>query len=301
MRALVLLSIVGCAHHTRPPEPSASALYRDLERHVTVSAATGWSVDRMEIDALLEGALDSVCRTEPLARRALRTWIDGELVRLGAPVETAYRARGRKLSKVSALLAMTRISKLLARAEDVAHECPFWVEIDEPFRGRQISDGRWQLSFGGGGKAVAVQQGDRSDFNAGGAGRLLFGRVFDDDSAVYAGIELGGSAGFPRDEAGERSQLVIGADIVAPLVYRHTLTNVYFELEAGWLGHVEETDWNNFDHGVHLGIAFGGRALRTRFVFPGAALGISYERTFLERDDVHMIKVGARVAFDLDL
>jgi hypothetical protein len=266
-----------------------------------VSATTGWGVDRVEIENVLKSSLDSVCRVEPLARRMLREWLDGELMRLGAPVEVAYNERGRKLSKVEDLLVMTRVSKLLRRAEEVANECPFWLEADEPFRGRQISDGRWQISFGGGGKGIFVRQGDREDINAGGAGRLLLGRTFAGGNALYTGIEIGGSAAFPRDETGERTALVIAADFVAPLVYRRTLTNAYFEFEGGWLGRTTETDWGEFDHGVHVGLAFGARALRTRFLFPGAALGISYERTFLDGDDIRVIKVGARVAFDLDL
>jgi len=300
-RAALVLSLVACSHRPRPKDPSASALFRDLERQVTVNATTGWNVDRIEIENILKGALDSVCRVDPLARRMLRDWIDGELQRLGAPVEVAYNERGRKLSAVEELLVMTRISMLLARAEEVANDCPFWLEPEEPFHGRQISDGRWQISFGGGGKGIAVRQGDREDFNVGGAGRLLLGRTFTGGGALYAGIEIGASAAFPKDEMGERTQLVIGADFVAPLVYRRTLTNAYFELEGGWLGQSTETDWGELDHGMHVGFAFGARALRTRFVFPGAALGISYERTFLDGDDLQTIKVGARVALDLDL
>ncbi len=301
MRTLIALALVGCAHAQLPADPSAAALYRDLEREITVSATTGWSVDRIEIESLLKSALDSVCRTDPLARRMLRQWIDGELSRLGAPVEAAYVERGGKLENVEDLLLMTRISKLLARAEEVANECPFWIEPDEPFRGRQISDGRWQISFGGGGKAIAVRQGDREDINAGGAGRLLFGRTLAGGDALFMGFEAGASAGFPRDETGERTALVVGLDLVAPVVYRRTLTNAYFEFEAGWLGHSTERDWGDLDHGVHVGFAIGARALRTRFVFPGAALGISYERLFIDGDDIRTIKVGARVALDLDL
>ena len=301
MRVLVFLLLAACSQMPRPTEPSSAALFRDLERQVTIGAATGWGVDRIEIESILKGTLDSVCRVDPLARRQLRQWIDGELQRLGAPVETAYHERGKKLSNVEDLLVMTRISKLLARAEEVANECPFWVEIEEPFTGRQISDGRWQVSFGGGGKGIIVRQGDRQDINAGGAGRLLFGRTLRNGDALYAGIEIGGSAAFPKDESGERSSLVIGADIVAPLIYRRTITNAYLEFEGGWLGHSTEADWGDFDHGVHVGFALGARALRTRFVFPGVALGISYERIFLDGDDVRTIKVGARVAFDLDL
>ena len=119
--------------------------------------------------------------------------------------------------------------------------------------------------------------------------------------AIYAGVELGASAAFPRDATGERSALVIGADLVAPIVYRRSGANAYLEVEAGWLGHATERDWGELDQGFHVGLAVGARALRTRFLFPGAAIGVSYERLILAGDDQSALKVGARVAFDLDL
>ncbi len=297
----VLAGVAGCAHRPAPAERSARSLFRDLERQVTVSAATGWGVDRLEIEGILEGTLDSVCRVDPLARRDLRAWIEAELRRRGAPVEIAWREHGKQLDNVSDLLVLTRVSKLLARAEEVAQECPFWLEPEVPFRGRQISERRWQLSFGGGGKGIVVARGERTDVSFGGAGRLMLGRTLANGDGLYVGGELGGSAAFPKDAMGERTSIVIGADFVTPVVYRRTLTSAYLEVEAGWLGHSTEADWGELDHGIHLGFAAGGRALRTRFLFPGVALGVSWERLFLDGDDITAIKIGARVAFDLDL
>ena len=157
------------------------------------------------------------------------------------------------------------------------------------------------LAFGGGGKVIGVRRGDRSDLNVGGAGRLLFGRALAKGATILVGLEVGGSAAFPKDETGERTSLLFGADLVAPVVYREMFTNSYLELEAGWLGRTNERDWAAFEHGVHLGIAYGLRALRTRFVFPGIAFSASWERTFEDLDDVTLFKIGARVAFDLDL
>jgi hypothetical protein len=270
---------------------------------VTVAGTAGWNIDRLELDGLLSDALGSVCRVDPLARRSLVTWLDEQIAANGGPVEEAYRARGRKLSRVAVLVKLTRVRALLARADEVApQDCPFWVEIEEPFRGRQISDGRWQLTLGGGGKGMVVHEGDRTDFSAGGAGRMLLGRVFDARSALYAGLELGATAAFPKDDMGNRGNLVLGLDVVAPLVYRHTLTNAYWELEAGWLGRTTEEDLERIDQGAHVGFSVGGRALRTRFFFPGAALGVSWERTFNAPGgaDVTTVKLGARVAFDID-
>jgi len=300
-RPALLLILAACAHRAAPEDPVARVLFRDLERQVTVNAATGWGVDRLEVDALIEGALDSICRVDPLARRVLETWLDAEVERLGGPVDIAWRARDKQLSAVDDLLVVTRVRLVLARGEELSNDCPFWLEPEPRFRGRQISEGRFQLSFGGGGKGIVVRQGDRVDLSAGGAGRMLFGRTFIGGDGIFVGVELGASAAFPKDEAGERTSLVIGADYVVPVLYRHTLTNAFFELEGGYLGHSTEQDWNAIDHGIHVGVAVGARALRTRFLFPGVALGISWERLFLAGDDVTAIKVGARVAFDLDL
>ena len=46
--------------------------------------------------------------------------------------------------------------------------------------------------------------------------------------------------------------------------------------------------------------AGGGSAARRRWIFPGAALGISYER-IVEDKILHVVKVGFRVAFDIAL
>lgn len=297
--ALGAVVAAGCARRPAPVDPGARALFRDLERQVTVAATTGWSVDRLEVEELAEGAVDSACRVAPPVRHALRDWLAAEIARLGGPVELAWRARGKKLTAVSDLLVVTRIQRLLARAEELAAECPFWLEPEQPFRGRQVSERRWQFSFGGGGKGIVVARDDRVDLSFGGGGRFLIGRAFGAGHALSTGIELGASASFPKDGSGERTALVLGVDLVAPVVYRYTLTNTYVELESGWLGRTNEQDWGDFDHGVHVGAAVGARALRTRFVFPGAAFGVSYERTF--GDDVTLLKVGARVVFDLDL
>lgn len=303
MRWWLLLSIAlaACARRPAPKEPSERALFRDLERQVTVASTTGWRVDKLEVDSMVNAAMDSACRVDDLDRRGLLAWLDAEIHRLGGPVEVAYEKRGRKLSAVDDLLVLTRMQKLLARAEELSLDCPFWLQPERPFRGRQISEGRWLLSFGGGGKGALAIQGDSVDLKFGGAGRLLLGKMFSDRRGLFAGIEAGGSAAFPKNSMGERDSLELGVDLVTPIVYRHVLVNAYYELEVGYLGRATERDWSDFDHGVHAGFAIGARGLRTRFVFPGAVLGISWERTFLSGDDATTIKIGARVAFDLEL
>lgn len=296
--ALVLLA--SCSMRRPPDHPTERVLFRDLERQVTIAAATGWGIDRVEVEDMLETTLESTCRVHPLVRRALATWLDDQIAQHGGDVELAWRERGKDLKKVDDLLVLTRVRLVLRRAEASASECPFWIEPDDNYRGRQISVSRFQFSLGGGGKAIAIRQGEDVDVSAGGAGRLLFGRMFRNGDGLYVGLEVGGSAAFPKDDMGNRGRLEIAADLVAPLVYRKTFLNSYVELEGGWIGRTTERDWNQYDHGFHVGAAFGARALRTRFVFPGAAFGISYERVWGD-EDITMFKVGARVALDLDL
>jgi len=302
VRALaIVVLLAACAQRPAPKDPSQRALLRDLERQVTVSAATGWGADKIEIEALTKPAIDSACRVDLLDRKELAEWISAEIRRLGGPVDVAWRARGKELDAISDLLVLTRVQKLLARAEELSLDCPFWVEPEHPFGGRQISEHTWMLSFGGGGKGTVSLQSGELDLKFGGAGRLLLGRAFTDGHALFVGIEAGASAAFPKNDMGERTMLELGVDVVAPVVYRRTLLNAYLEFEAGWLGRATERDWQDFDHGVHVGFAIGGRALRTRWLFPGAAFGVSWERTFLDGDDSTTIKIGARVAFDLEL
>jgi hypothetical protein len=297
----LLVAAPACARQV-PPTLPASSLYRDLERIVTVAEAAGWHIDRIEVDAVLSEALESTCRVPPGERQALAGWLDRVIVQAGGPVERAYQARGRRLKKVSDLLTLTRIRLLFARAAAAAlDDCPFWMEPDGDFAGRQISDRRWQLSGGGGGKGILARKGGSGDLRFGGAGRLLIGRGFGERSALYTGVELGGSGAFPRNEEGERGALVIGYDAVVPLVYRHTLINSYLEFEGGWLGTGTEED-TDVEHGIHVGAAFGARALRTRILFPGAAIGVSWERTFPDSGaPQYTVKLGLRAAFDLDL
>ena len=301
--ALVVAVCAACSHTPAPKDPTERALFRDLERDVTVADATGWGIDRIEIEANLERALDSVCRVDELGRRGLHEWLDAEIDREGGPVEQAYRERGRKLSNVGSLLTLTRVRMLLARAEQTSVDCPFWMDPENPFGGRQISEHGWQLTLGGGGTASALMQGKEKDVSAGGAGRLLIGRTFRDGDGLYVGAEAGGSAEFPKDQTtGQRTNLKLGADVIPMVVYRWgTTTNTYAETEGGWLGHTTEDDWGAIDNGMHAGVSFGGRALRQRFLFPGAALTFAYERLFLDGDDLITIKIGARAAFDWDL
>jgi hypothetical protein len=305
MRAVVLscaaaFAAAACARRV-PPQPAGAALYRDLERIVAFAETTGWHIDRLELEALLSQSLESTCRVRPELRASVLAWIDAEIARSGGPVEKAYAKRGRDLGEVSDLLALTRVRLLLAASIAAAADCPFWIEPSDAFAGRQISDDRFTVSLGGGGKGTFVRQGGQSEVRGGGAGRLLLGRTFGSRSSLYTGLEIGGNGSFPRDQDGNRGELVLGVDVVVPVIYRHTLVSSYFEAEAGWLGTATEGA-EEIQPGIHVGAAFGGRATRTRWFFPGAAIGVGWERTFPDDGPaLYLFKIGLRGAIDIDL
>lgn len=284
-----------------PRDPATAALFRDLERLVTVAEAAGWGIDRTEVEGLLDQALDSVCRVPPLDRRVLAGWLDERLALAGGSAVAAWRARGKKLDAIEDELVFERVRLLLRRADEVsAADCPFYLEPTPGFAGRQMSNGRWQVTLNTGGKAILVHQDARTDVRFGAAGRLIAGRVTRGGTGIYLGGELGTSASFPKNDQGERVGLVLAIDLVAPVVVRWTWLNSYLELDAGWLGRATERDFTDVEHGVHLGVALGARALRTRFLFPGAGFGVAVERLFGD-DDSWQLKLGARASFDIDL
>jgi hypothetical protein len=283
-----------------PRDPATAALFRDLERMVTISETAGWDVDRLEVENLLGQALDSVCRVPRLDRRVLAGWLTDRLAASGGSAAAAWRARGKDLDAIEDELVYERVRMLLVRADEVADaDCPFYLEPEPGFPGRQMSNGRWQVTLTTGGKGILVHGAERTDVRFGAAGRLLAGYVTKAGLGLQLGAELGTSASVPKNEDGVRVGLIVAADLVVPLVVRWTFLNSYLEGSAGWIGRATERDFSDIEHGAHLGLAFGARALRTRFVFPGAGFGLSVER-FGGAEPSWQIKLGARASFDID-
>jgi len=297
--ALVVCSTAaGACAGTLPRESSTAALHRDLERLVELTSTEGWTVDRIEVEETLPDALTSVCRTTPETRTRLVTWLDSQIELKGGSPQAVYEAKGRDLDSVETLLSLTRIRMVLVRSIEAADaDCPFWIHPKQQFKGRQILDDRWLLSVGGGGKGIVVSQAGDADLNFGGAGRILVGRAFGAHATILTGMELGGSAAFPKTEDGGREDIAFAVDVVAPIVYRHRRVNSYWEVEAGYVAHIEENK-DDVTHGGHLGVSVGASGARRRWLFPGAAFGISYEQ-IRQDDTLHVLKMGFRVALDL--
>jgi hypothetical protein len=298
---VIVILLAGCAR-TVPPDRTAAALYRDLERTVTVQEAEGWDIDRTEVDSLTPTALLSVCRTPVASREKLLSWLDERIAKLGGPVDEAWRKRGKKLSRVATLLDLTRIRLLLTTAMDAApRDCPFYLEPRDDFDGRQIVDDRWLLTLEGGGKAIITKRGDRKpELTGGGAGRVLAGYTFGSRLTLLAGAELDASADFPRLADGTTGSLVFAFDAVTPLVFRWHFVNSFADLEGGYLMHFTENDYH-VTSGVRVGLAFGASALRKRWLIPGLAFALSYERTFPDDGTpaLTVVKAGIRVSIDI--
>ncbi|MBT8492020.1 MAG: hypothetical protein KJO07_03080 [Deltaproteobacteria bacterium] len=301
--AVAALVAAGCARSLPAGKPSA-ALYRDLQRLVTVAQAAEWKIDRREIDGLLPDALLSVCRTDSGVRLELDSWLAARIEALGGPVAEAYQQRGRELERVEDLLELTRVQMLLRAADANADsDCPFWLSPRPNFGGRQISDDRWQLTLGGGGRGNLLFQGGERDLSFGGAGRVLLGRSFGDRITVFAGAEFGGQASFPKDDEGNREQVEVDFELAVPVVVRYRMVNSYVELEGGYLANFSEGDYD-VEEGFRIGVAFGARAPLARWFFPGAAFQILYDHVDPDAEDeptLHTIRVGVRVAIDLNL
>lgn len=304
--ALLWLCLAGtlclaCAR-SLPQRDSSAALYRDLQRIVTVAEAAEWKIDRLETADVMPDALFSVCQVDEQSRHELDAWLQHRIEELGGSPVEVYRKRGRKLRSVKELLELSRIQMVL-RAADAAStsDCPFWLEPKSGFGGRQISDDRWQLTVGGGGRGNLVFQGDESDLSFGGAGRLLLGRAIGDRYSIYAGLESGGQASFPKDEEGNRQGVEVALEIAVPVVVRYRLVNSYLEIEGGYLVTFEEDSLDSAQ-GFRVGVSVGARALLTRRFFPGAAFQVIYDRIDgLGQPTLNVVRLGIRVAIDLNL
>lgn len=297
MLASVSFCLVACGG-ALPAAQDSAALYRDLERLVEVAQREGWEIDRKEVQGLEADALLSVCQTSSEGRLVLASWLDGRIADMGGPVEQAYARAGNDVKAIEDLLSLSRIRMLLRLSLDAAPaDCPFWLHPSPGFKGEQLLDDRFILSIGGGAKGVLVTQAGNDELNFGGAGRVLVGHGFGRHATLFTGFELGGSAGFPENVSGERTGPVIAIDFVAPLVYRHRLVNTYLEAEAGYVAHLTRGEIDP-THGIHVGIAIGASRSRVRWLFPGLAFGIGYNRISEDRP-LHLLKLGFRITFDL--
>ena len=272
-------------------------IYRDLERLVHLEGADGWGMDTFEYESIMPKAMDSLCRVEPSKLTELKAWTEVRIDALGGRAEAQYK-NGVAIKELKKVLVVERISAVLEKGTLLHDDCPFWLETETNFAGRQILDDRTVFTTGGGGKLVVSDETTLSELSGGGAGRFLLGRALGTHWMWQLGLEWGASAEFAENRIGERTQLNWATDVVLPLVIRYRFVNTFLESEAGYLLRID--DDGNTGQGVHVGVALGGTASRRRFLLPGGALALSYEKIFGDID-LHIVKFGFRIVFDIPL
>src|ERR1700712_793154 len=213
---------MGCLSH--PDAAVPRALYLDLRKVIETQEDGGWVHDPTRLRAGLEPALASTCQVAPGARRALAAWLDAQLLLLPSP-EAELRAR-HALSAANEALHVRRTRALLQFAEQHAAECPFWIEPDPEFRGRQY-DGRgfFVLAETPAFVSLVLASGIPA---LGGGGRLLIGHGLGDRLSVALGAEVAASGTLvPNDGQG----LDATATIAAPWLLRITRLSRILDVE----------------------------------------------------------------------
>jgi hypothetical protein len=280
----------------------AAAALDDLERIVESTAATGWRVDRYELEAMMPDALASLCSIPEPDRAALGAAVHARLAALGGPVEEAYRRAGGDLDAVEELLFATRVALLVDEAAARApRECPFWVLPSPNFRGLQSNTERLTLNLEGGGLLLLHHARDPRglSFGGGGSGRLLLGYGLDARWTVLGGTEFGGGALFKPQ--GKTTHLPLQFVAAAPLVLRHHLLTWHHDVEIAPLAFFTE-EKGAVSYGARVGAVLGVSGLRVRNVLPWVGVGVAYE--IYAKNEVRswmsQIKGGARIGLDWD-
>ena len=264
-----------------------------------MSEAGSWGADRLEVDALLRDALESVCRATPERRLALLGWLEARDRALGGPVEDAWKAHGRDLDAVSELVELTRIRKLLVAAMDAEADCPFWVEPAEPFSGRQIADDRWIFVVEFGGRVSLTFREGVFVPAFGPATRTVVGRMFGPHWGILFGLDGAGSALFPHSDELSSQAVRFALDLTMPIIVRYRMVNAYLEVEAGPVVRFMEDDADA--PGYHVGASYA--LLYTRRAFtPGLSFGVAFEKVLpSDGRSTYIVKAGARIVLDFDV
>jgi hypothetical protein len=274
---------------------AAESLGADIERIVDAQESAGWFVDT---DAVLEvrtPLLESVCRTPVSARRETLEQLEAESREAGS-ARSLYEAEGREVTPVveRARFAERRLIALRTAMTWAERECPFWVEPDPEFAGRQSDRDRFTLSFESGGNAQVRRTEGAFTIGAGGVGRLLVGRGFGGGWSLLAGLEFGGGAMLkPRVE---QTEFVVNYFPAVPLKLRIHDVAWHYDFEVAPVA-LFQADNTTVSYGGRLGFGVGFATLRTRGFIGWAGAVIMGEHYFARssRPSSQFLRGGVRV------
>ncbi len=274
-------------------------LLLDLERVVTAQEGSGWFLDQRALDEAYPVLLQSVCRVSQAARDAALAEATRAAQRAGDA--RALFARNHDLDDATAhALHAARATLLLQATLDGAPaDCPFWVEPEAGFSGRQTDLGRWTLNLETGGVLQVRRTEGSWTYGAGGAGRLLAGRNFGGPVTLLVGGEFGGGAMLkPHTDS---SEFALNYFPAVPVVLRLRSGSWHYELETAAVS-LFQADNTALSYGGRVGAGIGLHALRTRGVLPWAGFAVAYEHYLPSggRAQAHFVRGGLRIGFGFD-
>jgi hypothetical protein len=253
----------------------ADGLRADLERIITTEEATGWFLDRTHYESMHASVLQSTCRATPAARQLLADRLASERAVAGDAREL-YEAAGKKVTPaVDRALHLERMLAALLRAS--ADTCPFWIEIERGYPGRQTDRNRITLHAETGGLLVLryVPSSERFNVGFGPSFRVLAGLGFD-HVTIMAGPEMSGAAMLRDDDS---SKFIVRYFPAIPVVVRIRYVNWIYSVETGVVSLFEGGE-PGINFGLRAGFGVGFMALRNRFFIPWAGISAYQEHYF---------------------
>lgn len=282
------------------PSYAAESLLLDLERIVDAQESAGWFVDQDAVQDARTSLLESVCRAPVASRREALSLLEAES-RAAGSARSLYEAEGREVtSAVDRARFLERQVLALRTAMAWADQgCPFWVEPDPEFRGRQSDRDRFTLSFESGGNAQIRHTESTFTIGAGGVGRLLAGRGFGGRFSVFAGLEFGGGAMLKPGV--EQTAFVVNYFPALPVKLRLQDVAWHYDFEVAPVA-LFQADNTTVSYGVRVGFGMGIATLRTRGVIGSAGAVIMGEHYFArsERPSAQFVRGGVRVGVSWD-
>jgi hypothetical protein len=286
-----------------PPESQPErALFLDLQKTVDSRARFEWVADAVEIEAAARHTLRSLCHVDAAARARLRAWLTAQVAELGGPAAAQYRA-GTDLDDLEDVVRLERVGSILDTMEPrLASQCGFWAQPEADFAGVQTDARRFvlMLETNGGGQVYLGRT--PLTFGGAGAGRLLGGYGLDDRFTLAAGIELGGSSTFPKDEnTGTRS---VRAAFLAgvPVLLRYARSTFLWDTDAAMTARAPEDNIEGWQYGFRLMQGFGTSELRIGNLmgYVLATVGYEYVPANLHHETAHILRIGTRLGVDWD-
>lgn len=302
LAALLACAALAACGHVRPEAPTEAALYEDARRIVQTASATGWIIDRVEIDRLGPTLMQSTCQVSAERREALLRWLDLRILALGGPAAEAYLREGRDKSAVSDILEMERVRDLVAWGHTHSEaDCPFWLEPSDGFDGVQGDYDRLVLVLETRGLASINISGGDVGVGGGGGGRVLLGYGTSHELTLLFGGEVGGAGIFqPDPETGERTLkgTVVGA---VPFVFRFNDGGRVWDVETALAGIWRESD-ERLDLGARVAFGTGVATPRVGAFKPMVMLWVLYEFFPPQGGGPanHFIGIGTRIGVNID-